>query len=86
MEKSKAFVSTGIGAAIIGEGVEVLPLEAKYQQRLPQSVVGQKLNSQQAKPQATVSKQTPTSSQQVKKPTGSNQQTQPGKPQGNTQQ
>jgi hypothetical protein len=30
MEKSKAFVSTGIGAAIIGEGVEVLPLEAKY--------------------------------------------------------
>ena len=30
-EKSKAYVSSGIGAAIIGEGIEVMPLEARYQ-------------------------------------------------------
>jgi hypothetical protein len=30
MEKSKAYVGTGLGPAIIAEGIEVLPLEARY--------------------------------------------------------
>lgn len=29
-ERSKAYVGSGIGAAVIAEGYEVLPLEARY--------------------------------------------------------
>lgn len=48
VDKSKSYVGSGLGSKIVAEGVEVLPLEARYA-NLPKtqqaSVVGQKLTS-----------------------------------------
>jgi hypothetical protein len=34
IERSQAYVASGLGAQVIAEGIEILPLEARYQQSL----------------------------------------------------